>query len=95
MVFPVGKPGESQDVTVHGRRQDLTYHFDDLGGKPMPGAEQIVRHYADAARRAGGSVQYESSTATVVKLADPSGELWARIAAAGGEQYTITIVTRR
>jgi outer membrane protein OmpA-like peptidoglycan-associated protein len=95
VIFPVGKPGESQDVTVHGRRQDLIYRFDDLGGKPMPGPEQILRNYTDSARRAGGTVQYESSSAAVLKLGAGAAEVWARIAAAGGEQYTITVVSQR
>ncbi len=90
VIFAVGKPGESRDVTIHGRRQDLIYRFDDLGGKPMPGPEQILQNYLDAARRAGGTVQYESSSAAVVKM----GEVWARIAASSGEQYTITVVSQ-
>lgn len=91
VIFATGKPGESQDVTVHGKRQDLIYRFDDLGGKPMPGQDQILKSYADAARSAGGTMQYESSSAAVLKM----GELWVRIAAASGEQYTLTIVTAR
>lgn len=91
VIFATGKPGESQDVTVHGKRQDLIYRFDDLGGKPMPGQDQILKSYADAARSAGGTIQYESSSAAVLKM----GELWVRIATASGEQYTLTIVTAR
>jgi OOP family OmpA-OmpF porin len=90
--FAVGKPGESTNVTVHGRRLDLVYRFDDLGASPMPGAEQILRNYTDAARRAGGTVEYESSSAAVVKLGSGAAEVWARISAAGGEQYTLTVV---
>ncbi len=93
VIFAVGKPGNSRDVTLHGRRQDLVYRFDDLGGKPMPGPEQILRYYADAARRTGGTVQYESSSALVTKQTTGASEVWARITAAGGEQYTITVVT--
>ncbi len=89
VIFATGKPGEAQDVTVHGKRQDLIYRFDDLGGKPMPGPDQILKNYATAAQTAGGAMQYESSSAAVVKM----GELWVRIAAAGGEQYTLTVVT--
>jgi OOP family OmpA-OmpF porin len=95
VIFAVGKPGESRDVTVSGRRQDLVYRFDDLGGKPMPSAEQILRTYTDAARRGGGTVQYESSSAAVVKMRDGAAEVWARIAAPTGEQYTVTIASQR
>ncbi|MEP6535958.1 MAG: OmpA family protein [Bryobacteraceae bacterium] len=91
VIFATGKPGEAQDVTVHGKRQDLIYRFDDLGGKPMPGPDQILKSYMDTARAAGGSPQYESSSAAVAKI----GDLWLRVAAAGGEQYTLTIVTGR
>jgi OOP family OmpA-OmpF porin len=92
VLFAVGKPGESTNVTVHGRRLDVVYRFDDLGASPMPGAEQILRNYTDAARRAGGTVEYESSSAAVVKVGSSAGEVWARIGAAGGEQYTLTVV---
>ena len=91
VIFATGKPGAAQDVTVHGKREDLIYRFDDLGGKPMPGPDQILKSYTDAAQSAGGTLQYESSSAAVVKM----GELWIRIAAAGGEQYTLTIMTAR
>jgi len=91
VVFATGKPGEAQDATVRGKRQDLIYRFDDLGGKPMPGPDQILKSYMDTARTSGGAVQYESSSAAVAKI----GELWLRVAAAGGEQYTLTIVTAR
>jgi hypothetical protein len=58
----------------------------------MPGAEQILRNYTDASRRAGGTVEYESSSVVVVKLGSGAAEVWARISAAGGEQYTLTVV---
>ncbi len=96
VIFATGKPGAARDVTMHGKRQDLIYRFDDLGGKPMPGPDQILKTYTDAAQTAGGAVQYESSSAAVVKMGDSKmGELWLRIAAAGGEQYTLTILTAR
>ena len=91
VIFATGKPGAAQDVAVRGNSQNLIYRFDDLGGKPMPGPDQILKSYTDAAQGTGGIVQYQSSSAAVVKR----GDLWVRIAAAGGEQYTLTIVTAR
>jgi outer membrane protein OmpA-like peptidoglycan-associated protein len=92
--FPV-KQGASQ--TIEGRHYYVDYYANE--GVKLPGALQITRNYANAAKAIGGKVLFEyddgGTLYLTLKVVKNGAEVWAQIAGAGNGMYKINIIERQ
>jgi OOP family OmpA-OmpF porin len=95
MSFLVGKPGASTQVSQTGRAYHYTYRHADFEkpGALIPGPLQVVRNHGNAIKQIGGTVEYESGQAVVMKLVRSGREVWASVTSETG-QYTLAVVEK-
>ncbi|MEI7638013.1 MAG: OmpA family protein [Syntrophus sp. (in: bacteria)] len=92
--FPV-KQGMSH--AIEGRHYYVDYYANE--GVKLPGALQITRNYANAAKAIGGKVLYEyddgGTLYLTLKVVKNGVEAWAQIAGAGNGMYKVNIIERQ
>ncbi len=84
---------EDREITVEGRKTYISYVAkDDI---TPPSEVQILRNYANAIKKIGGMVQYQTSYDAYLKISKDSSEIWAVVRTHSGDSYTITIVEKQ
>ena len=94
--FSVAKDDDRIEQAVEGRKTVIHYALKE-GGKALSSL-QIVRNYATAARSIGGRQVYENTDpanrSITIVVPKPEGEVWLEAAAAGGDDYVLTVVQK-
>ncbi|MBI3550899.1 MAG: OmpA family protein [Elusimicrobia bacterium] len=92
--FSVGTPDEDKTKRVEGRTWRLEYWIHE--GRKAPSPLEIARNYANAFKKAGGSVLYskeDDGEVTLKKTAPGGGELWLHTSVSNnGEVYELDVV---
>lgn len=89
--------GPGQTGMVEGRYYYVNYYANE--GITLPGALQIVRNYANAAKAIGGRVVYEYEDGgnwyTTLQVTRGQAEVWVAVVAAGNGMYTVEIIEKQ
>lgn len=90
--FKVGKGKDAVVAVVEGRLFEIKYKINDKIEAPSPLA--IQRNHQAALRAVGGSVLFEDSRYTTLKVAKGGMETWVQVDTAWGQGYMLTIVEK-
>lgn len=84
----------SGSQTVEGRHSIYRYDWDESAGTP-PGFLQIVRNYAEAARRIGGQVLVQDVRTATLRITRGGAETWVAVEAFNeGRNYSVDIIEK-
>jgi OmpA-OmpF porin, OOP family len=89
----VFKTGKATNVPVEGRYVEIRYQT--RTGGVAPSALAIIRNHQQAIARIGGTVQFEDSRYTILKVSKDGKEVWTQVDTAWGRGYVLTIVEKQ
>ena len=87
------KTGPKTDVTVEGKRFEIKYQIQE--GNEYPGPLAIIRNHQDAIKKIGGTVLFEDSRYTWLKVEKDGKEIWAQVDTAWNKGYMLTIIEKQ
>lgn len=89
---------KNEQVSIEGRKLDLTYRFDTDLKQPHPSPLQIARNYTNAIERIGGKVLVSFDNdyrTTVMRVSKDNKEIWAQVEAQNeGAMINLVIVEK-
>jgi OOP family OmpA-OmpF porin len=90
-MFKTGK-ARGEETAVEGRFYEIRYKADK--GAAVPTAVAILRNHQQAFRAVGGTVLFEDSRYTTLKVVKDGAETWVQVDTAWGAGYMLTIVEK-
>jgi outer membrane protein OmpA-like peptidoglycan-associated protein len=88
--------GEDKYQSVEGHYYQINYSLKE--GMQLVGALQVIRNYANAAKKIGGKVVYEwydsGSGRVTLKVEKGGAEVWASVSCTGSGYYTLVLVEK-
>jgi len=84
---------DGREKVVEGKKTYISYVAND--DITPPSDTQIIRNYANAIKKIGGTVEFQSGTDITLKLSKGGAETWAAIRTHSGDSYALTIVEKQ
>ncbi|RJP95627.1 MAG: OmpA family protein [Desulfobacteraceae bacterium] len=87
------KTGKGTETVVEGKRFDIKYQT--MAGSEYPGPLAIIRNHQQAITKIGGTVLFEDSRYTWLKIEKDGKEIWAQVDTAWMKGYMLTIIEKQ
>jgi outer membrane protein OmpA-like peptidoglycan-associated protein len=84
---------DEKEVVVEGKKTRISY-VTKKGGTP-PSEIQILRNFANAIKKIGGSVQLQTRYDIHLNLIKDGAETWVLVKTSSGDSYTLIIVEKK